>query len=195
MGIFCSMVHRWFPLGPEKRNFVYLYQETLLFPHMDVMENVGFGLKIRNIKASHIKTQVMDMLDFLQLADHAKKRPEELSGGQRQRVAFGRALIIKPQLLLLDEPFGNLDVETRATMQDLFRRMTKEFGISSVFVTHDLKEALVMGDMWGYLRQGATRSVRYSKELYPRFKNRYFRRKTLLGELNLVTLHLSNYDN
>lgn len=139
---------------PERRNFVYLYQETLLFPHMNILENVGFGLKIRKLPTASIRSNVLDMLDFLQLTDHAKKRPHELSGGQRQRVAFGRALIIKPQLLLLDEPFGNLDIETREAMQKLYKRMANEFNISSVFVTHDLKEALLMGNAWGYLDKG-----------------------------------------
>jgi len=141
-------------LPPQQRGVVYLYQEALLFPHLNVFENVAFGLRLRKESASIIREKTLQMLDYLDLAEQLHKMPTELSGGQKQRVAFGRALIIRPRLLLLDEPFGALDVETRQQMQGVFKRIAAEQGITSVFVTHDLKEAVLMGDRLGYMEWG-----------------------------------------
>ena len=139
---------------PQQRNIVYLYQEPLLFPHLSVFENVAFGLKLRKIDSPLIQQKTTKMLQELELNDQTHKMPHQLSGGQRQRVAFGRALIIEPKLLLLDEPFGALDVETRATMQVFFKKIAQKQGISSIFVTHDLKEAVLMGDTLGFMENG-----------------------------------------
>ena len=138
----------------QHRGIVYLYQEALLFPHLTVFENVAFGLRLRKLPENSLKTQVFSMLDDLEIADHAQKMPTEISGGQRQRVAFGRALIVRPKLLLLDEPFGSLDTETRAAMQFFFKKKVAEHGVRSIFVTHDLKEALVVGDRLGLMADG-----------------------------------------
>jgi ABC-type Fe3+/spermidine/putrescine transport system ATPase subunit len=108
---------------PQRRGVVYLYQEPLLFPHLDVWENVAFGLRLRGIAGAELEKRVAEMIADLELAAHARKSPRQLSGGQRQRVSFGRALIVQPALLLLDEPFGNLDAEIRAAMQALFKRV------------------------------------------------------------------------
>ncbi len=139
---------------PQKRGAVYLYQEPLLFPHLDVFENVAFGLRIRKGARADVESRVRKMLDELGIAEHAAKKPEQLSGGQQGRVAFGRAIIVEPSVLLLDEPFGKLDVETRAQMQTLFQRIVHANRITSLFVTHDLKEALVVGDRIGHLKDG-----------------------------------------
>lgn len=136
------------------RGIVYLYQEALLFPHLDVFENVAFGLRLRKAPLAEITQRVNAMLKELQIEDQARKAPEQLSGGQRQRVAFGRALVINPRVLLLDEPFGALDARTRTEMQEFYRRIAAEFGITSVFVTHDLKEALLMGDELAVMDKG-----------------------------------------
>ena len=141
-------------LPPQARGVVYLYQEPLLFPHLDVFENVAFGLRLRRVAAAELRGRVDAMLAALGLEAHGRKRPTQLSGGQRQRVAFGRALIVNPTLLLLDEPFGNLDAEIRADMQRLFQEIARRFAITSLFVTHDLKEALLMGDRLALLRAG-----------------------------------------
>jgi len=142
---------------PQARGVVYLYQEPLLFPHLDVWENVAFGLRLRGVGGEELDRRVREMIASLELEDHARKRPHQLSGGQRQRVSFGRALIIQPALLLLDEPFGNLDAETRAGMQALFKRVAAAYRITSLFVTHDLKEAILMGDRFAYLKAGRLR--------------------------------------
>lgn len=138
-------------LKPSQRNTVYLYQEPLLFPHLNVFENIAFGLKLRKVSSKIIGSKTAGMIRELELCGHEKKMPNQLSGGQKQRAAFGRALIIEPRLLLLDEPFGNLDVETKASMQQLFKRITMEHQITSLFVTHDLKEAIKMGDRIAYM--------------------------------------------
>jgi len=136
---------------------VYLYQEPLLFPHLDVRGNVGFGLKLRGVAADEREERVEEMLAALELEGQGHKKTGQLSGGQRQRVAFGRALIVQPRLLLLDEPFGNLDAGTRAVMQGLFKRVAARYRITALLVTHDLKEALVMGDRVGTMSAGRLR--------------------------------------
>jgi ABC-type Fe3+/spermidine/putrescine transport system ATPase subunit len=138
----------------EKRDLVYLYQEPLLFPHLSVFENVAFGLRLRKVEAARIDRDVTHMLTSLDLVDQRDKAPHTLSGGQRQRVSFGRALVVSPQLLLLDEPFSSLDAETRTQMQVLFKRVAAEYAITAIFVTHDLKEALLVGDAFASIRGG-----------------------------------------
>ncbi|MEI6411897.1 MAG: ABC transporter ATP-binding protein [Bacteroidota bacterium] len=141
-------------LPPQARKTVYLYQEPLLFPHLNVFENVAFGLRLRREAEADLHSKTLQMLENLELTSQSNKMPATLSGGQRQRVAFGRALIIKPAVLLLDEPFGNLDVETRANMQQLFKKIAAEFSITAVFVTHDLKESVLMGDQLAFMENG-----------------------------------------
>ncbi len=141
-------------MRPNLRNIVYIFQEALLFPHMDVFENIAFGLRIRKEDPELVKDKVNEMLSNLELTEHMRKMPQQLSGGQKQRVAFGRALIIRPPLILLDEPFSSLDVETRCSMQLLYKKVAQLYQISALFVTHDLKEALIMGDQMAYMQDG-----------------------------------------
>jgi len=140
--------------GPGQRNIVYLFQEALLFPHLNIFENIAFGLRIRKMKSTDLQQKVSEMMESLGLTDHQQKMPHQLSGGQKQRVAFGRALIINPPLLLLDEPFSNLDTEIRSQMQELYKRIAKKFQITTLFVTHDIKEALLMGNRIAYMQDG-----------------------------------------
>lgn len=139
---------------PAERKIVYLYQEDLLFPHLTVRGNISFGLKLQKVPASQLDEQVERMINCLELQGQGNKMPHQLSGGQRQRVSFGRAIITNPRLLLLDEPFGSLDVGTRQRMQELFKELTDLYGITSLFVTHDLKEAILMGDDIGLMKKG-----------------------------------------
>jgi len=138
----------------HQRQIIYLYQEPLLFPHLNVFENLAFGLRLRKENKSAIVTKVEKIATELELSAHLSKMPGQLSGGQRQRVSFGRALILNPKILLLDEPFGNLDAQTRKTMQELFKKVAQEHNITAIFVTHDLKEALIVGDRLGMLQRG-----------------------------------------
>ena len=138
----------------HERSIVYLFQEAMLFPHLTIAANLAFGLKVRKMDKEIITEKVAAILKALDLEAHAKKMPHQLSGGQKQRVAFGRALIVNPPLILLDEPFSSLDVETRASMQALYKKIAKEFEITALFITHDLKEALIMGDQIAYMEGG-----------------------------------------
>jgi ABC-type Fe3+/spermidine/putrescine transport system ATPase subunit len=133
-------------LSPNKRDVVYLYQEALLFPHLNVYENVAFGLRLRNNPEKKITQRTEEMIQQLELSGMEDKMPHQLSGGQKQRVSFGRALITNPRVLLLDEPFGNLDADTRNSMQQFFKQIAHDFQITAVFVTHNVKEAILMGD-------------------------------------------------
>ncbi|MES3628711.1 MAG: ABC transporter ATP-binding protein [Longimonas sp.] len=142
------------PLPPQKRGVVYLYQEALLFPHLTVRENVGFGLSVQNAPANTQREAVDAMIRDMGLAAHADKYPAQLSGGQRQRVAFGRAAIIHPDVLLLDEPFASLDFDTRNEMQQLFTRISDAHTMTTLFVTHDAREALRVGDRFAQMRDG-----------------------------------------
>ena len=141
-------------IRPERRNIVYLYQEDLLFPHLNAFENIAFGLRLKKIPKSIVREKVAHMLHSLELEGQSQKMPDQLSGGQRQRISFGRAIITNPSLLLLDEPFGSLDAGTRQRMQQLFQKLAREFAITSLFITHDLKEAVLMGDEIGFMKSG-----------------------------------------
>ena len=148
---------------PQARNIVYLFQEALLFPNLNAFENIAFGLRIRKVSDATVKQRVAEMMESLELEEHRAKMPHQLSGGQKQRVAFGRALIIQPPLILLDEPFSSLDVEIRSSMQELYKRVAKQYRLTALFVTHDLKEALIMGDVMSYMEAGRLQ-VYLSKE-------------------------------
>ena len=141
-------------LRPKNRDIVYLYQEALLFPHLTVFENIAFGLRLRDFPDDEIATQTNEMIDRLGLSAMGSKMPQQLSGGQQQRVSFGRALITNPSVLLLDEPFGSLDGDTRSSMQQFFTDIADEFDITAIFVTHNVKEAMLMGDRIGTLSDG-----------------------------------------
>lgn len=156
---------------PHQRNIVYIYQEPLLFPHLNVFENVAFGLRLRKMENTGVRQKVSEMLEELELSDQAQKMPTQLSGGQRQRVAFGRALIINPKVLLLDEPFGALDTETRETMQVLLKKMVAMHPITSIFVTHDLKEAILMGDKIGIMEKGKLEIYKDKKDFMEQNEN------------------------
>ncbi|TAM97968.1 MAG: ABC transporter ATP-binding protein [Rhodanobacteraceae bacterium] len=144
-------------LPSQRRGIVYLNQEPLLFPHLNVFENIAFGLRLRHQPDATVRQQVNELLAQLELDGLAQRSPQALSGGQRQRAAFGRALIVAPSLLLLDEPFSNLDPETRISMQQLFKDLAHARGITALFVTHDLKESLRMGDRFAMLLAGQLR--------------------------------------
>ncbi len=152
---------------PSARHIVYLYQEDLLFPHLNVFENIAFGLRLKKIPSQEVTSKVEKMIHSLELNGQEKKMPHQLSGGQRQRVSFGRAIITNPSLLLLDEPFGSLDAGTRQRMQELFKKLAAEFRITSLFVTHDLKEAILMGDEIAFMRKGQL-TVYPNKEAFVR---------------------------
>ncbi len=141
-------------LPVHQRGVVYLNQEPLLFPHLTLFDNVAFGLRLRCLSPAVIRERTGKLLARLGLDGLRERYPHALSGGERQRAAFGRALAVDPKLLLLDEPFTNLDPDTRTGMQSLFKEVSREQAITSLFVTHDLKECLRIGDRFAILSNG-----------------------------------------
>ncbi|MFD4544150.1 ABC transporter ATP-binding protein [Streptomyces bauhiniae] len=151
-------------LPPYKRPVNTVFQSYALFPHLDIFENVAFGLRRRGIKS--VKKQVEEMLELVQLGEQARKKPHQLSGGQQQRVAVARALINHPKVLLLDEPLGALDLKLRRQMQLELKRIQTEVGITFVHVTHDQEEAMTMADTVAVMNAGRVEQLGSPAELY-----------------------------
>jgi putative spermidine/putrescine transport system ATP-binding protein len=151
---------------PQKRDIGLVFQHYALFPHMTVAQNVGYGLKMRRYAASRIAEEVSAALDLVRLGDLAGRYPSQLSGGQQQRVALARALAIRPRLLLMDEPLSNLDAKLRDDMRMEIRRIHRQVGITSIFVTHDQAEAFALADRIGVMTQGRLRQMADPASIY-----------------------------
>ncbi|WP_406863421.1 ABC transporter ATP-binding protein [Streptomyces sp. HUAS MG47] len=169
-------------LPPYKRPVNTVFQSYALFPHMDVYENIAFGLRRRGIKS--VKKQVDEMLELVQLGDKAKHKPHQLSGGQQQRVAVARALINHPQVLLLDEPLGALDLKLRRQMQLELKRIQTEVGITFVHVTHDQEEAMTMADQVAVMNGGRVEQLGAPADLYENPRTTFV--ANFLGTSNLI---------
>ncbi|WP_046867474.1 ABC transporter ATP-binding protein [Microvirga massiliensis] len=159
--------------APYKRNFGMVFQNYALFPHMTVAENVAFGLKMRRIDRAERETRVREAIDTVKLSGFADRYPKQLSGGQQQRVALARAIVIRPAVLLLDEPLGALDKLLREEMQVELRDLQKSLGITTVFVTHDQEEALTMSDQVAVMRAGLIEQIGPPLEIYERPKTEF----------------------
>ncbi|TET70981.1 MAG: ABC transporter ATP-binding protein [Candidatus Aminicenantes bacterium] len=146
-------------MPPHKRNFGLVYQSYALFPHFTVFQNLAFGLKIRKLSEKEIHQKIISALILVNLKGLEKRYPGQLSGGQKQRVALARALVVEPDLLLLDEPLSNLDAKLRDTMRSELRRLQKEVGITTIYVTHDLVEALALSDKIVIINQGKPEQI------------------------------------
>ncbi|MEV6571452.1 ABC transporter ATP-binding protein [Streptomyces sp. NPDC051577] len=169
-------------LPPYKRPVNTVFQSYALFPHLDVSENVAFGLRRRGVKS--VKKQVDEMLELVQLGQFAGRKPHQLSGGQQQRVAVARALINHPQVLLLDEPLGALDLKLRRQMQLELKRIQTEVGITFVHVTHDQEEAMTMADTVAVMNGGRVEQLGAPAELYENPKTTFV--ANFLGTSNLI---------
>ncbi|MCX4769464.1 ABC transporter ATP-binding protein [Streptomyces sp. NBC_01260] len=169
-------------LPPYKRPVNTVFQSYALFPHLDITENVAFGLRRRGIKS--VKKQVDDMLELVQLGDFARRKPHQLSGGQQQRVAVARALINHPQVLLLDEPLGALDLKLRRQMQLELKRIQTEVGITFVHVTHDQEEAMTMADTVAVMNGGRVEQLGDPADLYENPRTTFV--ANFLGTSNLI---------
>jgi putative spermidine/putrescine transport system ATP-binding protein len=150
----------------NKRDMGMVFQAYSLFPHLTVLDNVAFGLKMRGKPKSERTSRAADMLDLVGLAEHKHKYASELSGGQQQRVALARALAIQPRMLLLDEPLSALDAKVRSQLRDEIRRVQLEVGTTTLFVTHDQEEALAVADRVGVMSQGKLEQLAAPAELY-----------------------------
>jgi iron(III) transport system ATP-binding protein len=155
-------------LAPHKRNTGMMFQSYALWPHMTVAGNVAFGLEERKVSKDEIKRRVGEALESVRMSQYAERRPNQLSGGQQQRVALARALVIRPRCLLLDEPLSNLDAKLRLEMRTEIRRVCKEFKLTTVYVTHDQKEALSISDRMAILESGHILQVGTPREVYKR---------------------------
>lgn len=173
---------------PNKRNCGMVFQSYALFPHMNVFDNVAYSLNIKQLKASNpikkigvytrmlnsklvkyskaIEDKVMNILEYVELADHATKLTSELSGGQQQRVALARALVMEPEVLLMDEPLSNLDQKLRHTMRNTIRKIQQELKITTIFVTHDQEEAMSMADRVAVMKDGEILQIGTPTDLY-----------------------------
>jgi ABC-type Fe3+/spermidine/putrescine transport system ATPase subunit len=155
-------------LPPEKRGMAMVFQSYALWPHMTVLQNIGYGLKLRGATKAEIAAKVSQMLSFLGLAGYEDRKVTALSGGQRQRVALGRALAIDPGILLLDEPLSNLDAKIRMTMRHEIRAIQQRLGLTAVHVTHDREEAMTMADRLVIMQAGRIAQVGTPEEVYDR---------------------------
>jgi iron(III) transport system ATP-binding protein len=169
---------------PNKRNTGMVFQSYALWPHMTVAQNVAFGLNVRKVGASERDRLVKEALAAVQMERYAERKPTQLSGGQQQRVALARAIVIKPDVLLLDEPLSNLDAKLRNDLRHEIRRICKASGITTVYVTHDQKEALSMADRVALLRDGRIVQLGTPRDLYREPKTRFV--AEFLGETNLI---------
>lgn len=171
-------------LPPNKRPVNTVFQHYSLFPHLDVWENIAFGLKIAKCSRDVIEAEVENMLNLIQLHGHEHKMPHELSGGQKQRVAIARALINKPQVLLLDEPLAALDLKLRQKMLLELDRIHHEVGITFIFVTHDQSEAMAVSDRIAVLHQGQVQQIGSPVDLYEKPKSPFV--ASFIGDTNFI---------
>lgn len=171
-------------IPPHLRPINTVFQQYALFPHMNVEENVGFGLRMKGVNKEEIKKRVERMLKLVNLAGYGKRRVDQLSGGQKQRIAIARALVNEPEVLLLDEPLGALDMKLRKEMQLELKRMQQELGITFIFVTHDQEEALTMSDRIVVMNEGVIQQMGDPKDIYDEPQNRFV--ADFIGDSNIV---------
>jgi spermidine/putrescine ABC transporter ATP-binding subunit len=161
------------PIPVHKRDIGMVFQNYALFPHMTVFDNVAFGLSVRKMPSPEIKQRVDEILSLVRLAGLQERKPRQLSGGQQQRVALARALVTRPKVLLLDEPLGALDKHLREEMQVELRRIQREVGITTIFVTHDQEEAMTLSDRIAIMNQGKIVQLGAPLEVYEHPTNRF----------------------
>lgn len=171
-------------IPPYERSVNTVFQKYALFPHMDVYENIAFGLKIKNVNKDEIDERVKEMLKLVALKGFEKRKVESLSGGQQQRVAIARALINEPKVLLLDEPLGALDLKLRQEMQIELKRIQQKLGITFIFVTHDQEEALTMSDTIIVMNKGKIQQMGSPVDIYNEPENAFVAK--FIGESNVL---------
>ena len=159
-------------------------QNLNLWPHMTIYENMAFGLKLRKTPKKEMDVQIADMLALVKMSGCEKKYPGQLSGGQQQRVAIARALVLKPAVLLLDEPFSALDAKIRAQMREELKRIQREAGLTVIFVTHDQEEAMAISDRIAVMKQGCIEQLGHPTEIYDDPHSRFV--AEFIGEMNFV---------
>lgn len=176
-------------LQPYDRDVNTVFQSYALFPHMNVFDNVAFGLVEKRMKKSEIKKKVEEILEMVQLNNFEKRKPSQMSGGQKQRVAIARALVNNPKVLLLDEPLAALDLKLRKQMQLELKHLQQKLGITFIYVTHDQEEALTMSDRIGVMNKGVLEQVGTPKEIYENPKTKFV--ADFIGESNIFEATVS----
>jgi len=175
----------------HRREIGMVFQNYALFPHMSVFDNIAFGLSVRHLVAGEIKDRVTEILGLVRLAGFEERRPRQLSGGQQQRVALARALVTKPRVLLLDEPLGALDKRLRQQMQIELRQIQREVGITTIFVTHDQEEALILSDRIAIFNEGRVVQVGSPHAVYERPSSAFA--ANFLGDANFFVGRVSSH--
>ncbi len=173
-------------IPPYGRNTAMVFQEYALFPHMNVFDNVSYGLRVKHKPKKEIETRVTEALELMQLKGMENRYPNQMSGGQQQRVAVARALVMNPDLLLLDEPLSNLDAKLRESVRVELREIQKKMGLSTIYVTHDQSEALSMSDMVVVLKGGVVHQVGKPQEIYFEPKTPFV--ADFIGTTNLLSV-------
>ena len=171
-----------------QRNTAMVFQNYAVFPHMTVFDNVAYGLRVRKLPKDEISRKVSAALKSVHLEGYEKRTPDKLSGGQQQRVGLARAMAIQPRVLLFDEPLSNLDAKLRIEMREEIRAVQKSLGITSIYVTHDQEEALVISDRIAVMEQGVIQQIGKPWEIYADPKNTFV--AYFVGKINMLTMHL-----
>ncbi len=168
----------------HQRDTGMVFQNYAVFPHMTVFENVAFGLRTRKVKKADIKKRVTRVLELARLSGYEERTPDQLSGGQQQRVGLARAMVIEPQVLLMDEPLSNLDAKLRVEMREEIRDIQKQLGLTTIYVTHDQEEALVISDRIAVMNSGIIQQVGTSWEIYKESANTFV--ASFVGNMNFL---------
>lgn len=171
-------------VAPKDRNIGMVFQSYALYPHMTVFQNISYPLKLQKTSKEEMKQRAQKVADMMDIGHLMDRKPAQLSGGQQQRVALARALVIEPDAILLDEPLSNLDAKLRIEMRQEIRRIHQETGITTVYVTHDQKEALSMAQRLAVMRDGKIEQVGAPREVYSRPQNAFVAQ--FIGEINFV---------
>lgn len=172
-------------VAPQKRGIGMVFQSYALFPNLTVMGNIAFGLKMQGVQASEVEQRVSEVIALVELQGHEAKQVHQLSGGQRQRVALARALVVRPRILLLDEPLSALDARIRKNLRDEIRRIQTQLKLTTIFVTHDQEEAMILSDRIFVMNQGSIVQAGSAETIYTRPASEFVAR--FMGSFNLLS--------
>ncbi|MDF2499472.1 MAG: transporter related [Anaerosporomusa subterranea] len=181
-------------MPPRDRNIAMVFQNYALYPHMNVYDNMAFGLKLKNVPKDEIDKRVKEAAEILSITSYLSRKPKELSGGQRQRVALGRAIVRNPSVFLMDEPLSNLDAKLRVQMRAEIIKLHRRIGVSTIYVTHDQTEAMTMADRIIVMKDGFVQQIASPQELYDKPANRFVAGFIGTPPMNFLEVSLSNQD-